>query len=280
MIKSRLSIAMDPALQCPSCQQALLPGDLNALRCANGHHFDRARQGYYNLLLSHQRKSNQSGDGPEMIAARSAFLAAEHFAPLREMLHTHIAHPMVLLDAGCGNGYFSGSAAAAQTYGIDISKPAIKSAARSYPRATWIVANLKRTIPLQEACVDAVLNVMSPRNPKEFLRVLKPGGRLIVAVPGSNHLLRLREHLLDRPQPDENKAERTISDLTEGFDLVAHTRSNFILQLDRDALDQLIAMTPLGWKSSRARKESLARFNELDVEAAFEILTFSRSTDR
>ena len=172
------------------------------------------------------------------------------------------------------------SAAAAQTYGIDISKPAIKSAARSYPQATWIVANLKRTIPLQEACMDAVLNVMSPRNPQEFLRVLKPGGRLIVAVPGSNHLLRLREHLLDRPQPDENKAERAISDLTEGFNLVDHTRSNFILQLNRDALDQLIAMTPLGWKSSRARQESLARFDELDVEAAFEILTFSRSTDR
>jgi 23S rRNA (guanine745-N1)-methyltransferase len=40
--------------------------------------------------------------------------------------------------------------------------------------------------------VDAVLSVFSPRNATEFARVLHPGGCVITATPGPDHLAELR----------------------------------------------------------------------------------------
>jgi 23S rRNA (guanine745-N1)-methyltransferase len=43
------------------------------LGCENGHPFNIAKEGYVNLLLSHQRKSKHPGDDPDMVMARRRF---------------------------------------------------------------------------------------------------------------------------------------------------------------------------------------------------------------
>ena len=48
-------------------------------RCAAGHSFDIARQGYVNLL---RRAAPENADTPEMLAARDRFLVAGHYAPI------------------------------------------------------------------------------------------------------------------------------------------------------------------------------------------------------
>ena len=48
-------------LICPICQAPLASAD-NGLACANRHSFDRARQGYYNLLPVQHKKSLDPGD--------------------------------------------------------------------------------------------------------------------------------------------------------------------------------------------------------------------------
>ena len=66
-------------LRCPHCGAALdLEGPI--ARCAAGHSFDVARQGYLNLLPGNARTG--TADTAAMVRARAAFLAAGHYAPI------------------------------------------------------------------------------------------------------------------------------------------------------------------------------------------------------
>ncbi|MFE3543710.1 putative RNA methyltransferase [Nocardia sp. NPDC059177] len=72
-------LAAAALLACPECGGALHQRD-RALRCANGHSFDIARQGYVGLLTGASTK--MTGDTAAMLDARAAFQGAGHFAPI------------------------------------------------------------------------------------------------------------------------------------------------------------------------------------------------------
>ena len=73
-------------LTCPVCGCGFPPPAAGpppaALRCATGHSFDVARQGYVNLLPGGARPG--TADTAEMVTARQTFLSAGHYAPLAE----------------------------------------------------------------------------------------------------------------------------------------------------------------------------------------------------
>ena len=58
-----------PSLACP-LDGAPLQGDGASWRCAAGHSFDIAAQGYTHLLPVQQKRSRDPGDSKEMVAAR------------------------------------------------------------------------------------------------------------------------------------------------------------------------------------------------------------------
>ena len=70
-------------LLCPLCQEPLTPDEKN-VACRQGHRFDRARQGYLNLLPVQHKKSRQPGDGKAMVQGRRAFLNAGYYQPIAE----------------------------------------------------------------------------------------------------------------------------------------------------------------------------------------------------
>ena len=72
-------------LICPLCSDALGEVD-NGVACPAGHRFDRARQGYLNLLPVQHKKSLDPGDNAAMVEARRQFLGAGHYAPLARRL--------------------------------------------------------------------------------------------------------------------------------------------------------------------------------------------------
>src|SRR6266545_8190332 len=99
-----------PILACPVCGEPLERVD-RTFRCANGHTFDVAREGYVNLLLAQHRRSKDPGYSKDMIAGRRDFFDAGHYRPLAdgiaELIATYLppVADTVVIDAGCGEGY-------------------------------------------------------------------------------------------------------------------------------------------------------------------------------
>ncbi|MBP3381662.1 MAG: methyltransferase, partial [Clostridia bacterium] len=89
---------------CPVCKDVLFICP-DGWRCFRGHHFDKAKQGYVNLLRSNS--SSGHGDDKLMVASRSDFLNKGFYAPLRDAIAAHIGKGHTVLDAGCGEGYYT-----------------------------------------------------------------------------------------------------------------------------------------------------------------------------
>lgn len=272
-----------PALVCP-IDGVPLQLEGRRLVCAEGHNFDLARQGYANLLLSHQKRSRQPGDSREMVAARHAFLAQGYYAPLLEYLSDGLMPRLrdgaTVVDAGCGEGYYlAGLLARVQArglrlhgIGIDISKWALQVAARRCP-ATWLVAS-NRAIPVNDAGADVVLDLFGFIQPAEFARVLKPGGLLLRATAGPEHLLALRSLLYDEV---EEKTPPSTS--VTGFDLAHRERLQFTFaELAQPAIGQLLTMTPHGFRASRDARERVLALETLSVGVDITIEYFSRAS--
>ena len=203
------------------------------LVCANGHSFDIARSGYFNLLQPQDRRSNQAGDTPAALAGRRRSHDRGDTQPLLAAIAEIIrASPSdIVLDAGCGDGFYLGSLArdtGFKGHGVDISVPAIDAAARRYPECEWIVANADRFVPYADQSFSLVLSITGRMNPAEFRRVLRKDGRLLVALPSPEDLVELRG-------PGRDRVPRTIETFAHDFALVDRRRATSTADLEAEA---------------------------------------------
>ncbi len=207
-----------PPLSCTvrGCGRDLVRTD-RAWRCANGHAFDTAREGYVNLLQPQDRKASAPGDAREAVAARAALLSAGVGMTLIDAVTMRVArvaaHRLrpgaVVVDLGSGSGDALAavvSHAGMTGVGIDISAAAAAHAARRWPAITWVVANADRRLPLADGSVDVVLSLHARRSPAECARVLTAGGTLIVAVPAPDDLAELRAAIQGEATPRDRVA--------------------------------------------------------------------------
>lgn len=269
-------------LRCPLCGDALTR-QAGACRCTTGHSFDLAREGYVNLLPVQDKHSKAPGDDKTMSAARRAFLDRGYYAPLRQALAelavARTGDRPTLLDAGCGEGYYTSgvvqalAAAGKQPLaaGIDISKFILKAAARRESGVEFAVASSYR-LPLAAEQVDLLLNCFSPLALEEFRRVLRPGGVFLYVVPGAQHLWEMKEILYENPYPNEEKETPY-----PGFRYETVVPVDAVAHLDRrEDVQNLFAMTPYAWKTPQAGRERLAALTELVVQIAFRIHVFTK----
>jgi 23S rRNA (guanine745-N1)-methyltransferase len=234
-------------LACPVCEQPLTAGDAG-LACANGHAFDRARQGHVTLLAS--GSSVHPGDSAEMVADRADFLAAGHYAGLTEALAGAVlapGEPRTVLDAGGGTGaHLAGvlhQVPGAVGVVLDVSRYAARRAARAHPRAIAVVADTWARWPVRSGSLDRVLVVFAPRNGAETARVLRPDGRLVVVTPAADHLAELIGPL-GLLTVDPAKADRLAASLEPHLRPVAAAAHREELRLDRAAVRTLVGMGP------------------------------------
>ncbi|SFA74396.1 putative RNA methyltransferase [Azotobacter beijerinckii] len=247
-------------LTCPLCNGALSADD-RGVACAAGHRFDRARQGYLNLLPVQHKKSRDPGDNQAMVEARRRFLDGGHYAPLARRLTELAAEraPRRWLDIGCGEGYYTAQLAAAlpaaDGYALDISREAVKRACRRAPQLTWLVASMAR-VPLADASCGLLASVFSPLDWQEARRLLAPGGGLLRMGPTREHLLELRAQLYDEVR--EYDDAKHLSLIPPGMRLAASETLSYRLHLDNaeDRAD-LLAMTPHGWRASAERRAAV-----------------------
>jgi 23S rRNA (guanine745-N1)-methyltransferase len=235
-----------PYLRCPVCGEGLTRACERALSCPRRHSFDLARQGYVNLTAG---RSPHSGDTAEMIADRAAFLAQGHYTFIAEALaQTTTKTPAgLVLDAGTGTGHYLAQVMdalpSATGLGLDVSKPALRRAARAHPRAGAALADLWRPLPLADASATVLLNVFAPRNGPEFRRVLHPDGMLLVVTPAQNHLTELVK-TYGLIHVDPTKADRVAATLGTNFQAESTKTLRHRMHLTPSQIKTLIGMTP------------------------------------
>jgi 23S rRNA (guanine745-N1)-methyltransferase len=265
-------------LLCPvrGCGEPLVRGE-RAYACPRGHSFDVARSGYCNLLQPQDRRSKEPGDPKEAVLARRRFLEAGHgdllLDALRPMVRDAPETPTVL-DLGCGEGFYLGSLAderSMDAHGLDISTAAIDLAARRYPGVSWFVANADRALPFGEESFDLVLSLTARRNAPEMRRVLRPGGRLIVAVPGEDDLIEAREAALGE-RVLRSRVESVLADFAGAFAVESHRTLRRRERLTAEEIRDTLAATYRGARESERRR--LAGLGALEVTLSYDLFLF------
>lgn len=227
-------------LQCTvrDCHVALAR-DGRVLRCSRGHSFDVARSGYVNLLQPQERRSKEPGDAAKAVEARRRMhdrgVSGPLLSAIGEMLGASAGDEV--LDAGCGDGFYLGSLAARDGFaghGVDISIAAVHAAAKRYPQCEWIVANADRFIPYADGSFTRVMTITARRNASEFRRVLRTGGRLLVAVPSPEDLIELRGRGKDR-------VDLVRQEFAAEFQFVEQRRAAAVAELDKAAVEDVLA---------------------------------------
>ncbi|MGI5864353.1 MAG: putative RNA methyltransferase, partial [Myxococcales bacterium] len=255
-------------LRCPVCSLGLAL-DEPALRCANGHSFDVARQGYVNLAVGSALQKN--ADTAAQVQAREAFLAGGHYRPLAEALADCAAQALgpqvegqLVVELGAGTGYYLARvldrAAGSVGLALDLSKYAARRAARAHPRMGAVVADVTAALPLQSGCAAVAMSVFAPRHASEIHRVLGEGGSLLVASPGPRHLQELIAPLgLLKIEPE--KQARLRSQLEPLFAPEHDVACELELRLSRSEVLSLASMGPsarhLDEAALRGRVEAL-----------------------
>jgi SAM-dependent methyltransferase len=268
-------------LRCPTCSGRLASAR-RTLRCARGHSFDVARDGY--VALVPPRRRPMTGDDAAMVAARATVLDAEHFAPLTTALVrcavdvTAEDAPFVL-DVGAGTGHHLAAVldALADAHGVafDASRAALRQAVRAHPRIAAVAGDVWHSVPLRDASVDFAMNVFAPRNPSELARVLRPGATLAVVTPAPNHLHELAA--LHRVGVAPRKRERLHGDLEASFDLVCVRRVAWKLRLTRPEAGAVVRMGPAARHLTPAVERRLRALPEtVTVTAAVDLHIFRR----
>ncbi|GAA3568876.1 hypothetical protein GCM10022419_057120 [Nonomuraea rosea] len=336
-------------LICPVCRAGVRLGD-SALRCAQGHAFDVAKQGYVSLLVGSRPPG--TADSAAMVAARADFLDAGHYAPLSAAVAETVAEAVsksgraragtqnvprehesstetndggeqrayrgagveigygmgpggpayepefvedrraegraapVIVDAGAGTGHYLVAALNAVNDGVgmafDVSKHAVRRAARAHPRMGAFVADVWRPLPIRDEAADAVIDVFAPRNGPEFSRILRPGGVVVVVTPARTHLSPLVEEL-GLLSVDEEK-ERRVARSLEGFAETGRRSIEFEMELGHEDIAQVVGMGPSAWHTEAAElDERIAGYvlrnvangrQKVVTRAAFHLSTF------
>lgn len=267
---------------CPVCGEKLeISG--KSYGCSNRHSFDTAKSGYVNLLLS-KHGSAVHGDNKLMLKSRRDFLEKSYYKPLCdgicETAKKYVHNKCILLDAGCGEGYyttdvkaiFDQSKIAADMYGIDISKDAVDMAAKRKCGVNFAAASVFHLPIMTESC-DILLTMFAPYCGEEYHRVLKNDGIMIMAIPSENHLWELKCKIYDNPYKNEVKPYEL-----DGFEFLGAERISFDMKIpEKSDILSLFSMTPYYYKTGKTEQNRLNELNFLETQADFEILTYKKT---
>jgi len=281
-------------LICPICSGPLDEAD-GTFRCPKGHAFDRAREGYIHLLPAGHGRSGIQGDTAEMVRARRRFLERGYYEPLARAIEARVlghlagrgavradgAAPPTIIDVGCGEGYYIGrlerAVAAAGGdgcfVGVDISRDAVRLAARAHRGVRFIVNDVHHRICVADRSADVVLDVFAPRNPREFARIVREDGLVLVVVPGDDHLEELRG-VVPLLRIGEAKEERTAERLGERFELAGREGLRYTIEPTGDDVADLLRMTPNRWHLDEAALALAAAADRLSITVSVALLAF------
>ena len=271
------------ALRCPLCGEKMrVRTDASTSIVCVGkrtHCYDVSASGYVNLCAPPQ---SGGGDSKSAVRSRTAFLDSGYYEPVARALKStcekYSNKENLLIDAGCGEGYYSSFFAESgfPTFGIDLSKFAADAAAKrskrcSYKNIFFATASVFE-IPVFDGTADVVTNIFAPCAENEFKRVLKDNGVLVVAYAGEEHLLGLKEAIYENARVNDGRA-----DLPTDMTFVEETRVKYSVTLDStEKILNLFAMTPYYWKTSVSDAEKLKNLDRLTTDVDIIIAVYRK----
>lgn len=180
---------------------------------------------------------------------------------------------------GCGEGYYTAglfqglteAGLAPRIAGVDLSKAALRRAAKRVPEAEFAVASVYH-LPLPDRSADVLVNIFSPLAAEEFARVLRPGGLFCYAVPSARHLWEMKEVLYREPYENPSKREDYPGFVWRGVREIRYTAD-----LDAGAdIMALFGMTPYAWKTPKEGIRRLEALDRLTCQIGFDLHLYQR----
>lgn len=256
-------------LNCPKCNQPLIKVE-KTCKCSNKHSYDFAKEGYINLLLN---ESGVHGDDAQMVKARTSFLSTDSYLFLRNYLCDLVLkeNSQVLLDLGCGEGYYTSAFHAKEKYGFDLSKSALKYAAKHDKSTQYVVSSIFH-VPMNDEVADTIVTCFAPIASNEIERLLKENGCFIVVTPDGNHLIELKELLYQEAYKNEVKE----LELSLKKEKEVHISQEF--KVDTEHLIHLFQMTPYAYKTDIYALDKLKEIQEMKITASFVIRLYRKSS--
>ena len=265
---------------CPKCKGKLNIEDKRCF-CDEGHSYDRAKGGYYNLLLG--SSGGVHGDNREMVLARRAFLGGGYYEPLAKLVASlaleYTQRGGSVLDAGSGEGYYTDVIERAifdrdgesDVSAFDISKDAVREVAKKNPRISLAVAGSYH-MPIADESFDTLVNTFSPLALSETHRVLKAGGHFVMAIPDEMHLYDLKAVVYDTPY------KNVVSDSNlEGFELILDRPLHYEINLEsQDAIRNLFMMTPYAYRTKPSDRARILELEKLNCRIHFRIFVYKK----
>lgn len=270
---------------CPLCGEPLAVG-ANGASCVNKHNFDRAKEGYLNLLPVQKKNSKEPGDSREQLQSRQMFLEKGFYSSLKQKLFSIIPKDTkTVLDLGCGEGYFSRGMAqyfseslhSVSLVAIDVAKEGVRLAAKAAKRKNlageYIVAS-NFDVPCADESFDLITRIFAPSSDEELQRLLRPSGTLIIVAPGAGHLIKLRQLIY------RNVLAHEPPKVPQGFMQTGFTSVRGLITLNNsEDTRALLEMTPFSW---RLRSEIRGQIIDggLDDEFHFDFFIYQKIIEK
>ncbi len=235
-------------LLCPVCHSRLSLLESGSFVCAKQHCFDLSAKGYVNFI------PNQNQDklkyGKELFDSRNAIFEDGFYAPVLDAITKIVQNntPAVLLDAGCGDGYYISrlqkTVPDSDYYAIDNNRQAIQLAAQKNRKVKWMVADLAN-LPMEGGGTDCLLNILTPANYEEFMRVLSPRGVVVKVVPGMDYLKEIRACLGSQIRRQEYSNQKVVDYFCQSTRLLERKKVHYELPVSPEQFQAFLRMTPM-----------------------------------
>jgi 23S rRNA (guanine745-N1)-methyltransferase len=212
-----------------------------------------------------------------MVRARRRFLGTGAYDPIAAAVADVVVRrsPHVVLDIGCGDGYYTRRLHAEVTAGIDVAKPAISAAARAHSKGWYAVASAA-AVPMAAGAVDLAVNVFGPILGDELARVVRPGGVVVAVHPGEGHLAALRALVYDEDRPHDVKDP--LRESRAWFSPAGTARVTFPIVITQPAtLIDLFTMTPYRWHGPPDLVDRLTHTARFEIDADVVVSTYTRT---
>ena len=269
MARARIQKYLDAArlMRCPLCGAPFAPAD-PSLVCTHGHRFDISAKGFATMVSN---CTPLKGYDTAFFESRRRIMEAGYYDAIVGALLDALGGLTatdVLVDAGCGEGHYATSLQASlgcTVAALDYSKDAIRCAARGANDILWFVADVAN-IPLSDASSDALIDVFTPANYTEFLRVLKPGGMIIKVIPAARHMHEIRELVGLSDAGDDFSNRRVIDHFSEFFPSFERRRVTSVHTVRAEHAADLVRMSPVSFGIDPATT-ALDRLGSITVDA-------------